>query len=124
MRRQISEANGPTLNGREASPEPGRRATAALRPAINQRVLTAPQAAASPLSLLSQGYTPKEFFLFVRAAQELEEESVVGFLNTVVTVFDYETFTDVMRHPERREYLAHIIKQYREQGRQEAAGKK
>ena len=65
-----------------------------------------------------QGFTPAEFFEFVKKAHEFGEESVVGFLNTVVTVFDYETFTEVMQHEERREYLAQIIRMYREQGRQ------
>ena len=57
----------------------------------------------------SEKYSLDEFYEFVKQAHDNDNASMVGFVNTFVAIFDYQTFTDVMKSREKRKYLRQIV---------------
>ena len=63
--------------------------------------------------IAGQGYTAADFYRLLKKADDAGEETVTGFVKTLLTVFEFDVFVSLCRDEGKRGYLKQIMAGWR-----------
>ena len=63
--------------------------------------------------IVAQGYTAADFYRLLKTADAAGEETVTGFVKTLLTVFEFDVFVSLCRDAGKRGYLKQIMAGWR-----------
>ena len=63
--------------------------------------------------IVGQGYTAADFYRLLKKADDAGEETVTGFVRTLLTVFEFDVFVSLCRDAGKRGYLKQIMAGWR-----------